>query len=80
MGALRFKTEEDGEFLSNEREIAAPPWTSLRTLEEASREFEKDKNLMSPIWLNHLIRPGSSLGGARPKAGVIDEKRAFWIA
>lgn len=80
MGALRFKTEEDGDYLSNDREVAASPWTSLRTLEEASREFEKDKNLMSPIWLNQLIRPGSSLGGARPKAGVIDEKGELWIA
>ena len=30
MGALRFKTEEDGEFLSNDKTMAAPPWTSLR--------------------------------------------------
>lgn len=80
MGALRFKLEEGGEFLSSDSEIAAPPWTSLRTLEEASREYEKDKNLMSQKWLNQLIRPGSSLGGARPKAGVVDSKGNLWIA
>lgn len=80
MGALRFKLDEDGEFLSSDCETAAPPWTSLRTLEEASREYEKDKNLMSDKWLNQLIRPGSSLGGARPKAGVTDNRGDLWIA
>lgn len=80
MGALRFKLDEDGEFLSSDCETAAPPWTSLRTLEEASRESEKDKNLMSDKWLNQLIRPGSSLGGARPKAGVTDNRGDLWIA
>lgn len=80
MGALRFKLKEDGEFLSCDSETAAPPWTSLRTLEEASREYEKEKNLMSQKWLNQLIRPGSSLGGARPKASVVDHYGNLWIA
>lgn len=35
MGALRFSLEENGAFLSNERELATPPWTTLRTLENA---------------------------------------------
>ncbi|MEE3428859.1 MAG: type II toxin-antitoxin system HipA family toxin [Ruminococcus sp.] len=80
MGAIRFKLDKDGDFLSNDRETAAPPWTSLRTLEEASREFENEDNLMTKNWLNQLIRPGSSLGGARPKAGVIDTNGSLWIA
>lgn len=80
MGAIRFKLDTDGDFLSNDKETAAPPWTSLRTLEEASREFEKEDNLMSKKWLNQLIRPGSSLGGARPKAGVTDTDGNLWIA
>lgn len=33
MGALRFKIEEKGEFLNSNKEMAAPPWTSLRELE-----------------------------------------------
>lgn len=43
MGRIRFKLESDGAFLSDDRETAVPPWTSLRTLEEASRNFEKDE-------------------------------------
>jgi serine/threonine-protein kinase HipA len=31
-------------------------------------------------WLTMLIAPGSSLGGARPKAGVADENGDLWIA
>ena len=80
MGALRFKTEEDGLFLSSDEEDAVPPWTSLRTLEEASREFEKDENYLNEQWLKQLLKPGSSLGGARPKATVRDIDGSLWIA
>ena len=82
MGALRFKTEDGGEFLNNHKEMAAPPWTSLRELEHASIKFEED-NSDDPEyikWVNLLIAPGSSLGGARPKASVIDLDNALWIA
>ena len=80
MGGIRFKTNLDGEFLSDDRETAAPPWASLRTLEEASRNFENDETGLSERWLNQLIKPGSSLGGARPKATVVDTKNQLWIA
>lgn len=80
MGGLRFKLQSDGPFLSDDKETAAPPWASLRTLEEASRQFENDENVLNEKWLNQLIRPGSSLGGARPKATVVDEKGQLWIA
>ena len=80
LGGIRFKTEPNGAFLSDDKETAAPPWTSLRTLEEASRNFENDDTALSEKWLNQLIRPGSSLGGARPKATVIDPKEQLWIA
>ena len=72
MGALRFALEDGGAFLSDDKETAAPPWATLRTLEQASREFEKDENALIDKWLNQLLRPGSSLGGARPKATVQD--------
>lgn len=42
MGGLRFKLDLDGEFLSNDKEFATPPWTSLRELEQASIAFEND--------------------------------------
>ena len=80
LGGIRFKTEPNGAFLSDDKETAAPPWASLRTLEEASRNFENDDTVVSEKWLNQLIRPGSSLGGARPKATVIDTKEQLWIA
>ena len=80
LGGIRFKTEPNGAFLSDDKETAAPPWTSLRTLEEASRNFENDDTALSEKWLNQLIRPGSSLGGARPKATVMDPKEQLWIA
>ena len=80
MGGIRFKLAEDGEFLSNDRETATPPWATLRTLEEASRQFENDDTALNEKWLNQLIRPGSSLGGARPKATVVDTKGQLWIA
>ena len=80
MGGIRFKTAPDGPFLSDDKETAAPPWATLRTLEEASRNFENNESVLSEKWLNQLIKPGSSLGGARPKATVVDTKEQLWIA
>ena len=80
LGGIQFKTEPNGAFLSDDKETAAPPWASLRTLEEASRNFENEDTALSEKWLNQLIRPGSSLGGARPKATVIDPNEQLWIA
>ena len=80
MGGIRLKTNPDGPFLSDDKETAAPPWATLRTLEEASRNFESDESGLTEKWLNQLIKPGSSLGGARPKATVVDTKDQLWIA
>lgn len=82
MGALRFKENEDGDFLNNNREMASPPWTSIRELEEASLRLEENDadDTMKIKWLNMLMAPGSSLGGARPKASVHDAKGNLWIA
>lgn len=80
MGALRFKTDLDGEFLSNDDEFATPPWTSLRELEQASLAFEADSNPLDTKWLKQLLAPGSSLGGARPKASVLAPDGSLWIA
>ena len=80
MGGIRFKLNPDGPFLSDDKETAAPPWAALRTLEEASRHFESDETGVSEKWLKQLIKPGSSLGGARPKATVVDTQGQLWIA
>lgn len=80
MGGIRFKVNPEGPFLSDDKETAAPPWATLCTLEEASRNFENDETGLTEKWLNQLIKPGSSLGGARPKATVVDTKNQLWIA
>ncbi len=82
MGGLRFKTNPDGEFLSSEKSLAAPPFTALRELEHASLALENEDidDNETLKWLNMLIAPGSSLGGARPKASVIDPNGGLWIA
>lgn len=83
MGGLRFKERADGDFLSNDERLAAPPWTSLRDLEFAVEQYEKNADNLdenSLKWINQLIAPGSSLGGARPKADVVDTNGKQWIA
>jgi len=83
MGAIRFKEDPDGPFLNDNKTIAAPPWTSIRELEQISLKLEDDNANEDPEylkWLNILINPGSSLGGARPKASVVDDKKNLWIA
>jgi serine/threonine-protein kinase HipA len=83
MGGVRFKLHEDGPFMNDQRKLATPPWASLRELEHASLQLERDDARESSEysqWLNVLIDPGSSLGGARPKASVIDERGHLWIA
>ena len=82
MGALRFKLDNTDSFLNDNKQKAAPPWTLLRELEHASLKFEED-NTDDPEylkWVAMLIAPGSSLGGARPKASVIDAHNNLWIA
>ncbi len=83
MGALRFKTAVDGPFLDDNAQMSAPPWTALRDLEYASLQLERDDAPDDPEylqWLNMLMAPGSSLGGARPKANVQDTDGSLWIA
>ncbi len=83
MGALRFKTTPKGPFLDDDQALATPPFTSLRALEQASLGYERESAEDSPEykqWVRMLSSPGSSLGGARPKANVIDEKGDLWIA
>lgn len=83
MGALRFKLSIEGDFLDNNKAMATPLWTSLRDLEYASLQIENDNikdDKEYAKWLNMLIAPGSSLGGARPKANIVDKEGNLWIA
>lgn len=81
MGALRFKTELDGPFLDDNTETPTPPWSSIRELQHAADSIEDDHgNEDIKKWLAILMAPGSSLGGARPKANILDEEGSLWIA
>ncbi|NEW80484.1 MAG: HipA domain-containing protein [Gelidibacter sp.] len=81
MGALRFKTDPNGPFLDHNDNNPTPPWTSAGELQEAVTQFENDNdNKTVKKWLNVLIAPGSSLGGARPKANILDNENNLWIA
>ena len=81
MGALRFKTNPSGDFLDNNKSASTPPWSSLRELQTAVSIFENDnENAAVNRWLKVLMAPCSSLGGARPKANVLDADNSPWIA
>lgn len=81
MGALRFKTDTDGDFLNNNKSAPTPPWSSIRALQNAAHIFENDTdNEEVNRWLSVLMAPGSSLGGARPKANILDADKSLWIA
>ena len=83
VGGLRFKLNEDGEFLNQDRSLAAPPWTYINELLAACLKLEADEDVVDDEhikWLNMLMAPGSSLGGARPKASIKDHKGDLWIA
>lgn len=83
-GALRFKDGEIGhDWLCGDASMRTPPWTSLQELEHASWNIQGASANDDPHyleWLNLLIAPGSSIGGARPKAGVRDADGDLWIA
>lgn len=81
MGALRFKTDRKGPFLDNDTKNPTPPWSSLGDLQEAVNHIESDSETNTiRQWLAVLIAPGSSLGGARPKANVLGKNGDLWIA
>lgn len=81
MGALRYKLDPGGPFLNDDRDSPVPPWTSAGELQHIAGLVESDKvtkNLNK--WLALLMAPGSSLGGARPKANILDKTGHPWIA
>ena len=81
MGALRFKLEPNGAFLDDNNEYPTPPWSSVRELQFGASQLESHSNDQEiKKWLAILMAPGSSLGGARPKANILDEQKHPWIA
>lgn len=80
MGALRFKTDPEGPFLDNNKLSPTPHWSNIRELQHAAHMVESNDDQQSQKWIAMLIAPGSSLGGARPKANIIDDDNHPWIA
>ena len=83
MGGFRFKELPDGEFINCDATLRIPPLTDIQVLVAASMEVEKseERNLLpDKKWLLQLVHPGTSLGGARPKAGVLNEEGELCVA
>jgi serine/threonine-protein kinase HipA len=77
-GALRFKTEGSEEFQYPSNIKAIPPLINLTKLLAASEKIIESNEKESDLQL--LLAPGSSLGGARPKASVLDKNGNVCIA
>ncbi len=83
MGAFRFAKTKGGEFINVDPNLRVPPLTSVRELMHAAHEIEasEEKHILpEKKWIVQLLQPGTSLGGARPKASVIDEDGRLTIA
>lgn len=83
MGALRFRRDTSEPFLDDSDDQAAPPIARVQELEAVSLKLEDEHAEEHPDyekWLAQLVAPGSSLGGARPKAAVLDENGRLCIA
>lgn len=83
MGGLRFKKIGDNHFLNDTYTLTVPPITSIKDLIDASLYIELHLETGESIedkWIRQLYSPGSSLGGARPKANVTGNDDSLLIA
>lgn len=83
MGGFRFKETPDGEFINCDNHLRIPPLTDIRALVAASMEIEKCEELRllpEMKWLMQLVHPGTSLGGVRPKAGIVNDVGQLCVA
>ena len=79
----RRSQKQDGEFINSEKSLRIPPLTDIRALVAASMEVEKSEELNQlpeKKWLLQLVHPGTSLGGARPKASVMNDEGLLCVA
>jgi serine/threonine-protein kinase HipA len=77
-GALRFAEREGGPFLAEHGHTKIPPLIELPRLLSAAEHVLSDTDTDDDLRL--LLAPGSSLGGARPKASVRDRDGHLAIA
>jgi serine/threonine-protein kinase HipA len=77
-GSLRFKADQDSFFLTTYEQNSIPPLLSLGKLLSASNRISQDSETEEDLRL--ILAPGSSLGGARPKASIRDKDGHLAIA
>lgn len=83
MGGFRFSETPGGRFINCDASLRVPPLGNVRELMYAAHEIEasEEKHLLpSKKWIAQLLHPGTSLGGARPKASVFDEDGRLTVA
>ena len=83
MGGIRYKGTDSDDYINACEKFLVPPIESLRALCDACYEIElaEERNeLPEQRWLDQLIDPGTSLGGARPKANVVDTDGKLYVA
>ena len=77
LGALRFRRVDQEEFLADSHR-GIPALVDLGRLLESTERLLRDEETDEDLQL--IFAPGSSLGGARPKASVIDQHGRLSIA
>ena len=77
-GALRFSLEDGGPYLTPKDKESIPPLIELPRLLSATERYLNDDETAEDLKI--LLAPGSSLGGARPKASVRDKDSHLAIA
>jgi len=83
MGGIRYKADRNADFINSEATYTVPPMENLRALCDACQAVEQAEErheLPEQRWLDQLINPGSSLGGARPKANVSATDGTLYVA
>jgi serine/threonine-protein kinase HipA len=77
LGALRFRGVGETEFLARPRS-GVPAMVELDRLLKITERILRDEETDEDLQM--IFAPGSSLGGARPKASVIDQHGRLAIA
>lgn len=83
MGGFRFSEIPGGKYINCDASLRVPPLANVCELMQAAHGIEASEELHvlpSKRWLMQLLRPGTSLGGARPKATVKDDDGNLAVA
>ncbi|MBP5259766.1 MAG: type II toxin-antitoxin system HipA family toxin [Paludibacteraceae bacterium] len=83
MGGIRYKEENNDDYIHAGNRYPVPPIETIQALCDACHEIElaEERNeIPEQRWIDQLIDPGTSLGGARPKSNVIDSDGKLYVA